>query len=61
MEVQPFLKKMFILDKEKIECSLGNKSSCFWQGKKEYCVLFLTSGLAEFICLWLLVLPNANN
>ena len=24
-------------------------------------ISFLTSGFAEFICLWLLVLPNSNN
>ena len=49
-------KKMHDLDEEKIECALGNKEFCFWQGKKaENAVfLFLMSGLAAFIFLWLL-------
>ena len=48
---------MFNLDEEKIECALGNKEFCFWQGKKAENVvfLFLTSGLAAVICLWLLI------
>ena len=35
----------------------------FWQGKKAEIVLilFLTSGFAAFIFLWLLVLPISNN
>ena len=35
----------------------------FWQGRKaKIClILFLTSGFAVLICLWVLVLPNSNN
>ena len=29
------------LDEEKIECALGNKELCFWQGKKAKNVVFL--------------------
>ena len=38
---------MFILEEEKIECALGNKEFCFWQGKKAKNVMFifLASGL----------------
>ena len=54
---------MFNQDKEKIECAVGNREICVWQSKKAEIVLilFLTSGFAAFICLWLLVLPNSNN
>ena len=31
------------------------------QEAKIVLILFLTSGFAVFICLWLLVLPNSNN
>ena len=34
---------MFNLDEEKIECALGNKEFCFWQGKKAENVLFFIS------------------
>ena len=34
---------MFNLDEEKIECALGNKEFCFWQGKKVENVLFFIS------------------
>ena len=54
---------MFNQDEGKIECAAGNREMGFWQGKKAKIVLilFLTSGFAVFICLWLLVLPNSNN
>ena len=54
---------MFNQDEGKIECAVGNREICVWQGKKAEIVLilFLTSGFAAFICLWLLVLPNSNN
>jgi len=54
---------MFNQDEGKIECAVGNGEICVWQGKKVEIVLilFLTSGFAAFICLWLLVLPNSNN
>ena len=56
-------KKMFNQDEGKIECAVGNREICVWQSKKAEIVLilFLTSGFAAFICLWLLVLPNSNN
>ena len=56
-------KKMFNQDEGKIECEVGNRMICVWQSKKAEIVLilFLTSGFAAFICLWLLVLPNSNN
>ena len=56
-------KKMFNQDEGKIECAVGNREICVWQGKKVdiVLILFLTSGFAAFICLWLLVLPNSNN
>ena len=46
---------MFNLDEEKIESELDNKAFCFWQGKKAEngVFVFLTSGLAAFICLTL--------
>ena len=52
--------KMFKQDEGKIECAVGNREISFWQGKKAEIVLilFLTSGFAVFICLWLSVLPN---
>ena len=54
---------MFNQDEGKIECAVGNREICVWQGKKAEIVLilFLTSGFAVFICPWLLVLPNSNN
>ena len=54
---------MFNQDEGNIECAVGNREICFWQSKKAEIVLilFLTSGFAAFICLWLLVLPNSNN
>ena len=54
---------MFNQDEEKIECAVGNWEICFWQGKKAEMglILFLTSGFAIFIYLWLFVLPNSNN
>ena len=54
---------MFNQDERKIECAVGNREICFWQGKKAEIVLilFLTSGFAVFFCLWLLVLPNSND
>jgi len=54
---------MFNQDEGKIECAVGNREICVWQSKKAEIVLilFLTSGFAAFICLWLLVLPNSNN
>ena len=57
------LKKMFNQDEGKIECAVGNREICVWQGKKAEIVLilFLTSGFVAFICLWHLVLPNSNN
>ena len=44
---------MYNLDEEKIECALGNKEICFWQGKRAeiFVFLFLASGLTAFICL----------
>ena len=44
---------MFNLDVEKIECALGNKGFCFWQGKKAENVvfLFLMLEFAAFNCL----------
>ena len=56
-------KKMFNQDEEKIKCALENREICFWQGKKAEIVvfLFMTSGFAVFICLWLLVMKNSNN
>jgi len=58
-----FRKKMFNQDEGKIEYAVGNREICVWQSKKAEIVLilFLTSGFAAFICLWLLVLPNSNN
>ena len=53
------LNNMLNLDEEKIEFGLGNKD--FWHGKKPKNVIFLTSGFAVFICLWLLALTNSNN
>ena len=35
---------MFYIDKEKIECALGNKVFCFWKGKKAENVFFLDVG-----------------
>ena len=32
---------MFNLDEEKIECPLGDKEFCVWQGKKAENVMFL--------------------
>jgi hypothetical protein len=56
------LKKMFNLYEEKIFVNLATRTFFFCQGKGRECLfLFLTSGLAVFICLWLLVLPNSNN
>ena len=57
------VKKMFKQGERKIECAVGNREICVWQSKKAEIVLilFLTSGFAAFICLWLLVLPNSNN
>ena len=54
---------MFNQDEGKIECAVGNREICEWQGKKAEIVLilFLTSGFAAYICLWRLVLPNSNN
>ena len=54
---------MFHQDEGKIEFAVGNREMGYWQGKKAKIVLilFLTSGFAAFICLWLLVLPNSNN
>ena len=31
------------------------------QESRDCLILFLTSGFAALICLWLLVLPNSNN
>ena len=45
---------MFNQDEGKIECGVGNMEICFWQGKRLFLILFLTSGFAVFICLWLL-------
>ena len=55
-----FIKKMYNQDKGKIECTVVNRDICFWHGKKAEIglILFRTSGSAEFICLWLLVMPN---
>ena len=40
--------KMFNQDEGKIECAVGNRDMCFWQGKKAEIVLilFLMSGFA---------------
>ena len=45
---------MFNQDEGKIECAVGNREICVWQGKKAefVLILFLTSGFAVFICLW---------
>ena len=45
-------KKMF-KDEEMIECALGDKEFCFWQGKKfgNVVFLFLTSRFTALICL----------
>ena len=53
---------MYSFDEEKMECTVGNNDFCFWNGKiaKNVVVVFLTSGLTAFICLWLLVQPNSN-
>ena len=32
---------MINLDEEKIECTLGNRDFCFWQGKKAENVFYL--------------------
>ena len=51
-------------DEEKIECAVGHREICFWQGKegkKAEIGLIFVSGFAAFICLWLLVLANSNN
>jgi len=63
IRVSKLQKKMFNQDEGKIECAVGNREICVWQSKKAEIVLilFLTSGFAAFICLWLLVLPNSNN
>ena len=44
-------------------CAFGNRDIWFssWQESWEGLFLFLTSGFAVFICLWLLVLTNSNN
>ena len=36
-------------DEGKIECTVGNREICFWQGKKAgiVLILFLTSGFAK--------------
>ena len=54
---------MFNQDEGKIECAIGNREICVWQGKKAVIdlILFLTTGFAAFICLWLMVLPNSKN
>ena len=52
------LKKMFNQDEGKIECAVGNREMCF---AEIVLILFLTSGFAAFIFLWLLVLPISNN
>ena len=54
---------MFNQDEGKIECAVGNSEICFGRARLAEIVLtlFLTSGFAAFICLWLLVLPNSNN
>jgi len=33
---------MFNLDKEKIECALGNQEFCLWQGKQTENVVFIS-------------------
>ena len=56
-------KKMFNQDEGKIECAVGNREICFLRGKESRdCFDFISDvGIAVFICLWLLVLPNSNN
>ena len=54
--IKPYANKMFNLEEE--------KEFCFWQGNEAenfVFLLFLTSGFAAFICVWLLVMPNSNN
>ena len=55
--------EMYNLGVEKIECTvqLATRSIVFGTARKQRVLLFLTSGLMAFICLWLLVLPNSNN
>ena len=53
---------MYNLDNVKMECTVGDKEFCFWQGKKTETVvmLLLTSGLAAFFCPRPLILPNSE-
>ena len=48
--------KMFNQDEGEIECVIGNREICFWQGKKAE-----LSGFTVFICLWLLVQPSSTH
>ena len=49
-----FLKKMFNIDEEKIECEFGNREFCFWQCKKAEngVFIFLTSRLLNVSDSW---------
>ena len=44
---------MYNLEEEKIECPVGNKKICFWNGEEfeNVVFLFLTSGITALICL----------
>ena len=43
-------------------CGWKQGDMCLAEQESRDCfILFLTSGFAAFICLWLLVLPNSNN